>query len=137
DSRRDALAARRAKLSDSKKAALARRLRGLSAAGASARIPRAEVRIGRHPASFSQQRLWFVDQLVPGSAVYNLGAAVRLEGRLDRSALQRGLTELVRWHDALRTTFHQRGGAVELVVSPAAAELPVEIIDLTGMPPAA
>ncbi|WP_048441569.1 condensation domain-containing protein, partial [Caenimonas sp. SL110] len=55
--------------------------------------------------SFAQQRLWFLDQLAPGSASYNMPAAVRLSGVLDVSALEQSFSEIVRRHEALRTRF--------------------------------
>jgi acyl carrier protein len=55
-------------------------------------------RDGPLPASFAQQRLWFLDQLEPGSPAYNVPIAVRLVGDLDVSALERALAELVRRH---------------------------------------
>src|SRR5215217_772346 len=55
--------------------------------------------------SFAQQRLWFLDQLDPGSAAYNLSTSLRLPGFLDISILKRSLNEIVRRHEALRTTF--------------------------------
>src|SRR5262249_6582940 len=55
----------------------------------------------RPPLSFAQQRLWFIDQLEPGNAVYNIPAAVRLEGRLNLEALERSVNEIVRRHEAL------------------------------------
>ena len=57
------------------------------------------------PASFAQQRLWFLDQLVPGNPFYNVSAAVRLSGQLSESALEQTFNEIVRRHEALRTTF--------------------------------
>ncbi|MBV8856635.1 MAG: amino acid adenylation domain-containing protein, partial [Acidobacteria bacterium] len=57
------------------------------------------------PVSFAQQRLWFLDQLQPGNPAYNIAAAVRLTGHLDVEALERSLNEIVRRHEALRTTF--------------------------------
>ncbi|HEX2202899.1 MAG TPA: amino acid adenylation domain-containing protein [Longimicrobium sp.] len=84
------------------------------------------------PLSFAQERLWLLDRLRPGSAVYNVPAGVRLEGPLDREALERALGEIVRRHEALRTTFHERGGAPVQVVSPFAGfTLPVE--DLSAL----
>ncbi|HYV11048.1 MAG TPA: condensation domain-containing protein, partial [Pyrinomonadaceae bacterium] len=57
------------------------------------------------PLSFAQQRLWFIDQLEPGSFLYNVCTSVRIEGRLDVPSLQRSFDEIVRRHETLRTTF--------------------------------
>ena len=57
------------------------------------------------PLSFAQQRLWFMDQLHPGNPAYNVPGALRLHGRLDVAALERSLQEIIRRHEALRTTF--------------------------------
>ena len=56
-------------------------------------------------ASFAQQRLWFLDQLEPGSPVYNINMALRLRGNLDSSALQTAVNQLVARHETLRTSF--------------------------------
>ncbi|HVT56893.1 MAG TPA: non-ribosomal peptide synthase/polyketide synthase, partial [Thermoanaerobaculia bacterium] len=81
------------------------------AAGAAAAPPLLRVsRDGDLPLSFSQQRLWFLEQLQPGSAFYNLPSALRLEGRLEPAALAAALASLVRRHEALRTTFGEREG---------------------------
>jgi amino acid adenylation domain-containing protein len=85
------------------------------------------------PASCSQQRLWFLDHLQPGSAAYNLPRAVRLEGPLDAAALERAFAEVVARHEALRTTFASEDGVAVQVVAPApATRLPVE--DLSSWP---
>ncbi|MBP6077163.1 MAG: hypothetical protein KA520_12650, partial [Nitrosomonas sp.] len=55
--------------------------------------------------SYSQERLWFLDQFEGGSASYNLPGAVRLTGELDRSVLRRSLNEIIRRHEVLRTNF--------------------------------
>ena len=60
--------------------------------------------------SFGQERLWYLDQLAPGNAVYNTCLLVKLYGRLDRSALQRALQSVVQRHDVLRTAFLSSGG---------------------------
>ena len=73
------------------------------------RIPRAP-REGDMPLSFSQQRLWFLDQLEPGSPIYNITAAVELRGALDLDALRAALGEIVHRHEVLRTTFADVGG---------------------------
>jgi amino acid adenylation domain-containing protein len=80
------------------------------AGGAAAPVIARVSRQGSLPLSFGQQRLWFLDQLEPGSAAYNMPSAVRLEGRLDLGALARSLGEIVRRHEALRTVFHLCAG---------------------------
>ncbi|QRK06023.1 amino acid adenylation domain-containing protein [Archangium violaceum] len=62
------------------------------------------------PLSFAQQRLWFLEQLQPGSSAYNIPYALRLEGRLERKALERALEEVVRRHEVLRVSFESRAG---------------------------
>jgi amino acid adenylation domain-containing protein len=57
------------------------------------------------PLSFAQQRLWFLDQLQPNSAVYNIPQPIRLKGALQIEALQQALDEIVRRHEVLRTTY--------------------------------
>src|SRR5262245_54456834 len=57
------------------------------------------------PLSFAQQRLWFMDQLAPGSAFYNVPFVVPLAGAVDADALRWSLDELVARHEALRTSF--------------------------------
>ncbi|HEU4557526.1 MAG TPA: amino acid adenylation domain-containing protein, partial [Longimicrobium sp.] len=84
------------------------------------------------PLSFAQQRLWFIDQLEPGSAAYNLTGAWRLEGALDTAALERSLGEIVRRHEALRTVFAEVDGSPVQVIAPfGGLALPVE--DLSGL----
>jgi len=57
------------------------------------------------PLSFAQQRLWFLDQLQPGNAIYNLHYPVRITGSLNLAALEQSINEIVRRHEVLRTTF--------------------------------
>ena len=57
------------------------------------------------PLSFAQQRLWFLDQYEPDNILYNIPAAIRLNGALDVTALERSLNEILKRHEALRTTF--------------------------------
>ncbi|WP_164020355.1 non-ribosomal peptide synthase/polyketide synthase [Pyxidicoccus trucidator] len=87
------------------------------------------------PLSFAQQRLWFLDQLVPDSALYNMPAPLRLEGTLDTAALERSLTELVRRHEVLRTSFPSEGDQPLQVIAPP-APLPLERVDLSSLPAA-
>src|SRR5262245_31986826 len=60
------------------------------------------------PLSFAQERLWFVDQLMPGNVAYNLPMPVRLTGPLDLGALAATVAELIRRHETLRTIFAVR-----------------------------
>ncbi|HEV7588712.1 MAG TPA: amino acid adenylation domain-containing protein [Longimicrobium sp.] len=75
-------------------------------------------RTGLLPLSFAQERLWFLDRMEPGSALYNVPAALRLRGALDAHALERALGEIVRRHEALRTTFREEDDAPVQVVAP-------------------
>ena len=68
--------------------------------------------------SFAQQRLWFLDQLEPSGSFYNLPAAVRLRGVLNVAALEQTLSEVVRRHEALRTTFVAVDGEPRQVIEP-------------------
>ncbi|MEG4425925.1 MULTISPECIES: amino acid adenylation domain-containing protein [unclassified Microcoleus] len=65
----------------------------------------AEEEVFAFPTSFAQQRLWFIDQFEPGNPFYNLPAAVLLKGRLNVVVLELSFKEIVRRHEALRTTF--------------------------------
>src|ERR1043165_215692 len=60
---------------------------------------------GPAPLSFAQQRMWFLDQLEPESPLYNIHMGVELSGPLNVSVLQRSIAEILRRHEALRTTF--------------------------------
>ncbi|WP_163787320.1 non-ribosomal peptide synthetase, partial [Myxococcus vastator] len=90
-------------------------------------------REGALPVSFAQQRLWLLEQLHPGRAVYNVPLALRLRGSLHVEALRRTFAEIVSRHEALRTTFLLRDGQPLQQIHPAPAgwELPVE--DLSAL----
>jgi len=83
------------------------------------------------PLSFSQLRIWFFDQWEPQTAVYNIPAAIRFRGTLDVEALQRTLDEIVRRHEALRTTFPATDSAPYQLISPP-APFPLEMLDLSS-----
>ncbi len=93
-------------------------------------------RTGPLPLSFAQQRLWFIDRLEPGSAAYNIPAALRLAGELRLPALGAALSEVVRRQAALRTRFVQVAGEAAQVIDPP-ARLPLPLVDLSGLPSAA
>ncbi|HZD93413.1 MAG TPA: condensation domain-containing protein, partial [Candidatus Sulfotelmatobacter sp.] len=82
------------------------------------------------PASFAQQRLWFIDQLAPGRATYNLPGALRVRGKLDVAVLERTLQEITRRHEMLRTRFVALDGEPQQVIEDhVKVQLPV--VDLT------
>ncbi|MBF0213631.1 MAG: non-ribosomal peptide synthetase, partial [Magnetococcales bacterium] len=104
--------------------------------GGVARIPAAPRQGGenRFPLSFSQQRLWFLDQLEPGGSTWNIPAALRLEGRLNLTALHQTLSELSTRHEVLRTTF-DKGADQETPwqrIAPP-GPFPLSVIDLTEL----
>ncbi len=88
------------------------------------------------PLSFAQERLWFLAQLDPGAASYNIWVALRLEGRLDGGALLAAVAQVVRRHEVLRTRFVLSGDRpVQVVGAPPALLVPA--IDLAALPDAA
>jgi amino acid adenylation domain-containing protein len=88
---------------------------------------------GPWPLSFAQQRLWFMEQLNPGSPVYNLPQAIRVQGELNPSALERALQEIVRRQRALRTVIvHENGELLQRLTEGGNFSLPV--IDLQELP---
>ncbi|MDP8966095.1 MAG: condensation domain-containing protein, partial [Cyanobacteriota bacterium] len=92
-------------------------------------------RNGTLPLSFAQQRLWFLDQLVPDNAFYNTPAALRVVGSLNLAALEQTFNEIVRRHEALRTTFVTvEGQPVQAIAS--ALTIPLPVIDLRELPKA-
>ncbi|MEG4006161.1 amino acid adenylation domain-containing protein [Microcoleus sp. Pol11C1] len=90
-------------------------------------------RDGNLPLSFAQQRLWFLDQLVPNNPFYNVPAALRLTGSLNFSALQQTFNEIVRRHEALRTTLAVVSGQPVQRIG-AAFHLPINVVDLRNLP---
>ena len=87
---------------------------------------------GPLPLSYAQQRLWFIQQLAPNSNAYNIPMAIRVTGQLDLNALNATLSEIIRRHEVLRTTFaFDYGQPRQVVHPPARRELPVT--DLTHL----
>ena len=69
------------------------------------------------PLSFAQQRLWFMEQLQPGSAAYNIPSGVKLSGDLDLDIFEKSLNEIVRRHEVLRTNFKTEFGQPQQVIN--------------------
>ena len=83
-------------------------------------------RSGGLPLSFAQQRLWFLDQLEPGSSAYNIARVLRLSGPLNEAALQKALEGMVARHESLRTVFVTvEGSPVQVIQAAGRLELPV------------
>jgi amino acid adenylation domain-containing protein len=83
------------------------------------------------PLSFSQQRLWFMEQLEPGTPIYNIPLAMAFSGRLEVAALAAALHQVVRRHEALRTTFRTVDGQPLQVIGPP-WPVTVPVVDLAG-----
>ncbi len=95
------------------------------------RVPRN----GQLVLSFAQEQLWLLDQLAPGMAAYNIPKAFRLYGPLDVTSLTQSLQEIIRRHEALRTTFTAEDGRPLQII---ASTLPLTLstVDLRGLPAA-
>jgi non-ribosomal peptide synthetase component F len=85
----------------------------------------------RIPLSFAQERLWFLDQLEPETAIYNVPVALRLTGSLNLAVLEETLTEIVRRHESLRTSFPQANSQPYQQINEA-TEVKVPVLDLSG-----
>jgi amino acid adenylation domain-containing protein len=88
---------------------------------------------GNIPLSFAQARLWFLDQLQPNSAFYNIPTALRLSGQLNVTALESNINEIIRRHEALRTNFTTiEGQPIQVIAS--TLELKLLFVDLQNLP---
>src|SRR5882672_10772731 len=99
---------RRARLSPEQRRRLDERIKGAANSSWNSigrRSPSADL-----PLSYTQDRLWFLDQLGLVGAAYNIPAVVRLEGAVDVTALERSLGEVIRRHEVLRTRFETEDG---------------------------
>jgi amino acid adenylation domain-containing protein len=116
--------------SRSKRELLARLLQK-KGVGASTPIP-VRASHGPVPLSHAQSRLWFIERLSPGTATYNVSGALRLRGQLDLAVLERAIDEVVRRHEALRTTFEDVGGEPTQRIHPW-MDVPLPLEDLTSV----
>ena len=95
-------------------------------------IPRLAANVA--PLSFAQQQVWLHAQLVPEIPIYNEPVTVRRDGPLDVAVLERALTEIVRRHQAWRTTFGLANGEPVQLIRPA-ARVQLRLVDLTRLSP--
>ncbi|MCC5641838.1 amino acid adenylation domain-containing protein [Nostoc sp. CHAB 5824] len=91
------------------------------------------IRDGKLPLSFAQQRLWILEQFDPGNSVYNIPLAYRLTGSLNVALLEQCLVEIVRRHEILRVTFTSIDGQPSQVISPDIT-LNLPLVDLSQLP---
>lgn len=87
------------------------------------------------PASFAQQRLWFIEQLVPEASLYTIPLVFRLNGSLNRSILEQSLQAIVSRHESLRTTFEFVDGQLMQAIS-CNLQISLPLIDLQTLPAA-
>ena len=86
-----------------------------------------------YPLSLAQQRLWFLEQLEPGTAAHNISFGLRLQGELDCQSLRRSVERVVARHETLRTAFPSLLGEVFQQVSPV-SEVGIPVGDLRALP---
>jgi amino acid adenylation domain-containing protein len=84
------------------------------------------------PLSFAQQRLWLLEQLEPGTSVYNLPLSYRLQGPLNVAALEQSLNEIVNRHESLRTSFAQKDDQPVQVIAPF-SPAKLDVVELTDL----
>lgn len=95
---------------------------------------RAQARIDNTaPLSFSQQRIWFLNQFTPDTSAYNIIRGIRLSGRLSIPAFEQTINEIVRRHEALRTTFTLKDNQATQIIAPRLT-ISVPLVSLTDLP---
>ncbi len=98
--------------------------------GAIRRVPRPA---GEVPLSLAQQGLWFLDQMAPGGHTYNVFESIALDEWMTPDVVKRSLDEIVRRHEALRTTFVARGGQPFQVIADR-VDIALPVVDLGALP---
>lgn len=83
------------------------------------------------PLSFAQQRLWFSEQLITNTALFNVPIAVHLDGELDRDALRFALRRVTSRHESLRATFHESDGRPVQIIAPD-KDLALDIVEVAS-----
>jgi amino acid adenylation domain-containing protein len=127
----DELTRRLENLSPAKRALLERRLVAERGETPGQQLPNATRREPSR-ASFAQERLWFVQQLEPESAAYNVPRAIRIRGPLNLNTLEQSLNEIIRRHESLRTSFSLINGSLRQIVAES-SPLRLPVVDLSGL----
>jgi amino acid adenylation domain-containing protein len=121
----------RDRLSEAKRLLLEKRIHGLAKPSASRHGIRPMGGGPVFPMSFAQERLWFLDQMEPGSPFYNIPMACLISARVDVPTLERALTEVITRHQALRTVYRLVDGEPRQVVLPP-HPVKVDVHDMRG-----
>ncbi len=132
----DDLSRRKAQLSEARRALLQKRLQGKQADTPTAGHIVKRAQDGLLPLSYTQQRVWLLQQLFPDNRAYNMSEAWRLRGALDRKALHGALQEIVRRHASLRTSFVAPNDEPRQLIA-AEIDLALPLADLSHLPPPA
>jgi amino acid adenylation domain-containing protein/FkbM family methyltransferase len=85
------------------------------------------------PLSYSQQRLWFLNQLAPSAPLYHVPLTVRIDGELDIRSLRSGIDEIVKRHEILRSSFSQADGQPTQIINQS-GKIELQVIDATSIP---
>ncbi|MFD6226128.1 amino acid adenylation domain-containing protein [Streptomyces sp. NPDC060232] len=125
------LAGRRARLSPAKLALLEKLKGSVGDEDGRALIPRRPAAV-RPPLSFQQQRMWSLDQLVPDSPAYNVVLSLRLDADVRADLLERAVNEIVRRHEAFRTTFPSEAGTPWQEIA-SELHIPLPVVDLSDI----
>jgi amino acid adenylation domain-containing protein/non-ribosomal peptide synthase protein (TIGR01720 family) len=133
DNDKRSLSQRIGELSQERRALLGKLLRDEKVAGRAPIIaqPRTSDKL---PLSYAQQRLWLMDQLVPGNPFYNEDRAIAFSFPLNQALLARSVNEVVRRHESLRTTFANLNGQPFQSIAPE-LHIPLPVTDLSQLPP--
>src|SRR5262245_46612073 len=123
-----------ANLSPDKKALLELMLKKVSAKSQEAWSIPSRLKNQRLPLSFAQQRLWFLDQLMPASPLYNIAFALRIRGPLSIPCLERSLNGVISRHEVLRTTIEVVDGSPTQLIANEHS-INIRVIDLRTWPP--
>src|SRR6266516_4042924 len=120
---------RAAKLSPEKQLLLEQRLKGAAQKQAECPVIPKRPNPDSAPLSFAQSQMWVIDQMTPGNPAYNLPVGYRLKGKLDAKALEASFNEIIKRHEALRTTF-AAGDGEPLQVIHAECKIKINLTEL-------
>ncbi|NOK63913.1 MAG: hypothetical protein GFH27_549391n2 [Chloroflexi bacterium AL-W] len=121
-----------ANLSPEQRVKLLRQLREKQGNGASSVIEPQSRLLSHFPLSFAQQRLWFIEQLQPGLATYNMSHALHLSGSTNIAAVKASFRHIIERHEVLRTTFALVDDQPMQIIAPE-LRLDIPLIDLSNL----